>query len=88
MALKLQRLTTFYSARLIDRELVACVLPLYLHAIRVHAMTRQCYLDKPSYNQLRLQPFLTGKKWPKSALFKMCTLLFSFSLLKVHFSEK
>jgi hypothetical protein len=35
------------------RQLEACVLSLYLHAIRVHTMTRNFFLDKPSYSQLR-----------------------------------
>ena len=46
-----------------DRQLEACVLSLYLHAIRVHAMTRQCFLDKPIYNQLRLEDYLKHKEF-------------------------
>ena len=37
-----------------DRQLEACVLSLYLHAIRVHAMTHQCFLDMNSVASLRL----------------------------------
>ena len=46
-----------------DRQLEACVLSLYLHAIRVHAITRQCFLDKPIYNQLRLEDYLKHKEF-------------------------
>jgi hypothetical protein len=63
-----------------DRQLEACVLSLYLHAIRVHAMTHQCFLDKPSYN--RFQDYLQHREF----LLKFENDNFSFNLDSVRHS--